>query len=174
MNNPGMVVANIDWQEWVPEQVATLMFITKGDQVLLIRKKRGLGAGKINGPGGRIEDNETPAACAIRETQEELMVTPANIRAAGELSFHAEDAMPRIHVYVFVATDYTGEPTETEEALPIWFTHDDIPFDEMWDDDAIWLPRVLAGESVRGYFTFEDEKLVDHAVKFSTAGSETS
>ena len=65
MNNPSMVVANIDWQAWVPEQVATLMFITKGERVLLIRKKRGLGAGKINGPGGRIEENETPAACAI-------------------------------------------------------------------------------------------------------------
>ena len=29
---------------------ANLCFIVKGERVLLIRKKRGLGAGKINGP----------------------------------------------------------------------------------------------------------------------------
>lgn len=37
--------------------LATLMFVideARGE-VLLIRKKRGLGAGKINGPGGKID-----------------------------------------------------------------------------------------------------------------------
>ena len=104
-NDISMPVSDIDWDTWQPEEVATLMFIIQGDSVLLIRKKRGLGAGKINGPGGRLEDGETPEACAIRETNEELVVNPLNVRAAGELFFHAED-MPRIHGYVFIATDY--------------------------------------------------------------------
>ena len=52
MNDISMPVSDIDWDTWQPEEVATLMFIIQGDSVLLIRKKRGLGAGKINGPGG--------------------------------------------------------------------------------------------------------------------------
>ncbi len=131
-----MPVSDIDWDTWQPEEVATLMFIIRGGSVLLIRKKRGLGAGKINGPGGRLEDGETPEACAVRETNEELVVNPLNVRAAGELFFHAED-MPRIHGFVFIATDYEGTPTETDEAIPLWFKLDELPFDEMWDDDRL-------------------------------------
>ena len=160
-----MKVSTIDWPNWKPDEVATLLFVIRDGKVLLIRKKRGLGAGKINGPGGRLEKNETPEECAIRETNEELIINPINVRPAGELFFHAED-MPRIHGHVFIATDFDGTPTETEEAAPIWFALDDIPFEEMWEDDKYWLHQVLKGRSVRGYFTFVEEQLLDHDVTF--------
>ncbi len=160
-----MKVSSIDWDNWTPEEVATLLFVARADEVLLIRKKRGLGAGKINGPGGRLEENETPLECAIRETQEELLINPLDIRPAGELFFHAND-MPRIHAHIFVAGNYEGTPTETDEAIPLWFRYEDIPFDEMWDDDRLWLPRVLAGESVKGFFTFVEETMLDHDIRF--------
>ncbi len=51
------------WENWEPRERATLCFVRRENEVLLIRKKRGLGAGKINGPGGRIEPGETPAEC---------------------------------------------------------------------------------------------------------------
>ncbi len=39
---------NFQWpKNWQPDLKATLMFIVQGDDVLLIRKKRGIGAGKI-------------------------------------------------------------------------------------------------------------------------------
>ena len=160
-----MKVSTIDWPNWQPDEVATLLFVIRDGKVLLIRKKRGLGAGKINGPGGRLEKNETPEECAIRETNEELIINPINVRPAGELFFHAED-MPRIHGHVFIATDFDGTPTETEEAAPIWFALDDIPFEEMWEDDKYWLHQVLKGRSVRGYFTFVEEQLLVHDVTF--------
>ena len=141
------------------------MFVIKNGEVLLIRKKRGLGAGKINGPGGRLEKNETPEQCAIRETNEELVINPLEIRSAGELFFHAED-MPSIHGHIFVANDYEGTPTETDEAVPVWFNLEEIPFEEMWEDDQYWLRQILNGQSVRGYFIFVAEKLLDHEVTF--------
>lgn len=159
-----MKVAEIDWDNWQPEEVATLMFVQRAEEVLLIRKKRGLGAGKINGPGGRIEPGETPMECAIRETEEELLITPRDVRPAGELFFHAED-MPRIHGYIFTASDYEGTPAETDEAIPIWTPSDALPLDEMWDDDRLWLPHVLAGSVIRGWFTFIEERLIDQRVE---------
>jgi len=163
-----MNVADVDWDNWEPEEVATLMFVHRKARVLLIRKKRGLGAGKINGPGGRIEVGETPMECAVRETEEELLITPKNVRPAGELYFHAED-MPRIHGHVFTATNFEGTPGETDEAIPLWIPTDRLPFDEMWDDDRLWLPHVLAGRRVRGWFTFAGERMLDHVVKIDPA-----
>ena len=48
---------------------------------------------------------------------------------------------------VFVAHDFTGTPTETEEAVPLWTAIDAIPFDEMWPDDRYWLPLALREEN---------------------------
>ena len=40
-------------------------------RVLLGRKKRGMGLGKWNGFGGKIEAGETMRQCAVRELREE-------------------------------------------------------------------------------------------------------
>ncbi|MEM4548010.1 MAG: NUDIX domain-containing protein, partial [Thermofilaceae archaeon] len=39
---------------------AVLCFLLRDGEVLLIRKKKGFGAGKLVGVGGRIEPGETP------------------------------------------------------------------------------------------------------------------
>ena len=159
-------VKDVDWDTWEPEVRATLRFVRRGDEVLLIRKKRGLGAGKINGPGGQLEPGESPLACALRETEEELLITPTQVTAAGELFFHAED-MPRIHAHLFVARSWFGTPTETDEAIPPWTHTSALPFDEMWEDDRLWLPEILAGNHVRGWFTFEGESMIDHVLEIN-------
>jgi 8-oxo-dGTP diphosphatase len=80
-------VALIDWQEWAPTERAVLCFVRRDGELLLIRKKRGLGAGKVNGPGGRIEDGESAEQAAVRETFEEVGVRPLRVSEAGELAF---------------------------------------------------------------------------------------
>ena len=38
---------------------------------------------------------------------------------------------------------------------------DDIPFEQMWQDDECWIPHVLAGERIKGCVTFgEDNETV--------------
>ena len=46
--------------DWRPDHIGTLTFLHQHGRVLLMRKKRGHGAGKINGPGGKLESGETP------------------------------------------------------------------------------------------------------------------
>ncbi len=43
--------------------------------------------GEVCFPGGHMEDGETPAACALRETQEELSIPPSAVRVLGPLDF---------------------------------------------------------------------------------------
>jgi 8-oxo-dGTP diphosphatase len=128
-------------------------------KILLIRKKRGLGAGKINGPGGRIEPGEEPHECAVRETSEEVGLTPLDVQNRGELHFQFADGYS-LHCTVFVANEYTGELVETDEALPIWTPLESIPYEEMWADDIHWLPGVVSGGTFRGYFHFDGEKML--------------
>ena len=165
-NTPGITrVQDIDWDSWPIEERDTLLFVSQNGNVLLIRKKRGLGAGNINGPGGHIEAGETPLEAGIREVEEELCITPLNVEARGELWFHSDD-FPHIVAYVFVASDFTGTPTETDEAIPHWFAHGQVPYGQMWADDQIWLPQVLAGRSVYGRFVFTGNTLLDHDARF--------
>jgi len=150
---------------WQATDKATLLFACRGDEVLLIRKKRGLGAGKINGPGGKLEAGETPRQCAMREVREELCISVLETEPRGELRFQFTDDYS-IHVYVFVSEKFEGEPTETDEAIPYWFKRADIPYAEMWADDRIWLPRVLDGAKVDGKFVFSGDVMLSHEVVF--------
>lgn len=159
-------LAQIDWTLWRAVDVATLLFVVRQGQVLLIRKKRGLGAGKINGPGGRLQPGETPLDAAVREVTEEVCVTPRGITEHGELSFQFVDGYS-IHVHVFRASDCDGEARETPEAVPLWTPLDAVPYDEMWADDRIWLPHLFDRRSVRGRFLFDGDAMLDHALEIA-------
>lgn len=154
-------IEHIDWTTWQAKDPATLVFVIRDEQMLLIRKKRGLGAGKINGPGGRLDPGETPLECAVREVQEELCITPVDLQKAGEHQFQFVDGYS-IHVHVFRAPDFEGTPTETEEAIPIWTPLDAIPYHEMWEDDEIWIPHLISGTPFHGRFIFEEDRMVDY------------
>ncbi len=147
----------------MPGMNATLLFIFRGDEVLLIRKKRGLGAGKINGPGGKIDPGETPEQCAIREVEEELGVTASDITDAGLLRFQFTDGLGLL-CYVFRADAFTGIPVETNEAIPLWTKLDAIPFEEMWADDRLWFHHLIARRRFTGNFEFDDDTMLSAEV----------
>lgn len=161
-------MVTVDWNTWQPGVRATLMFIINEErhEVLLIRKKRGLGAGKINGPGGKIDPGETSVQCAVREAQEELGVTALNPVHHGELWFQFVDGL-RMHVDVYVATEHTGHAVETPEAVPLWTSLDALPFDEMWADDVHWLGEMLIERKrFLGRFVFDDDKMLRNEVEW--------
>lgn len=136
----------------------TLVFVLRNDgEVLLGRKRRGFGAGKWNGFGGKVRDGETLTACAVRELVEEtgLAADPADLEWAGELQFrfaeHSETDHP---ARIYRLYRVTGEPQMTEEMEPRWFLPSEVPYDEMWAADRNWVPRVLAGERIAGEVVF--------------------
>lgn len=148
-----------DWTSWEPDLVATLLFVVRGGEVLLIRKKRGLGAGKINGPGGKLDPGETPEECAVRETQEELHVTATGLSEAGRLSFQFVDGM-KLFCHVYRADDCSGIPEETDEAIPRWTALSEIPYPEMWADDREWFHLLLSRQKFLGYFDFDGDTML--------------
>ncbi|MDA8017014.1 MAG: 8-oxo-dGTP diphosphatase [Thermoanaerobaculia bacterium] len=164
-------VENVDWSAWRADDVATLTFVRRSNEVLLIRKKRGLGAGKVNAPGGRVEGEESIEECAVREVEEELHVTPARLDRRGELRFQFLDGYA-LHVHVIFASDHDGTAQETDEAAPMWTPVDAVPYDEMWADDRFWLPHALAGHHVDGRFIFDHHDMLDMDLRVRMRGLE--
>ncbi|MDN5274294.1 MAG: hydrolase [Candidatus Saccharibacteria bacterium] len=150
------------------EKICTLLFLRRGDEILLAMKKRGFGANRYNGVGGKIDPGETIEQALVRECQEEISVTPLTYQKVAEHDFvQPHGAEPwRMYVHVYIADSWEGEPVESEEMAPEWFNVLDIPYTQMWQDDEFWLPQVLGGDKVYGEFTFtEDEAMLTHNVQ---------
>lgn len=146
---------------------ATLCFLINKSsrEILLGFKKVGFGAGKYSGIGGKVEPGETIIQAAIREMEEEsgIKVKESDLRCVARLAFWfpAKPEWDQI-VYAFVSTIWDGDPIETGEMIPTWFSVDAIPFDRMWQDDVYWLPRILKGERIQAHFTFcQDNETID-------------
>jgi len=157
-------LSDIDWNHWQAKDPATLVFVFREDEILLIDKKTGLGKGKVNGPGGKVDPGETPEAGAVRECQEELDIQVSNLEYCGEHRFQFTDGYS-IHVWVYRTRDFEGVATESEEAAPLWTSLDQIPYDRMWEDDKYWLPMVIRGERFRTRWIFDGDRMLDYAIE---------
>ncbi|KAG0353753.1 hypothetical protein BG005_007024 [Podila minutissima] len=132
------------------KKVLTLVMVIDKDnqKILLGYKKRGFGAHLWNGFGGKVEPGETVRQGALRELQEEAGITVDDhkIQKAGVLLFLFENDPMGLECHVYKAYEYHGEIRECEEMRPQWFDIKDIPYEQMWEDDKIWLPELLKGQ----------------------------
>ena len=157
-------VENVPWGSWEPSERCVLTYVMDGDNVLLILKKRGLGDGYYNAPGGHIELEETSIEAAIRETKEETGLTVSELKERGTLRFQFKDGM-RMVCYVFTTGTWEGELKECDEAKPFWADRNNLDYDMMWKDDKLWLPLLLDGKEFEGWFVFDDREMLDAKVE---------
>ena len=152
---------------------ATLCFVVREGSpsyVLLGKKKRGFGVGKLNGIGGKLDPGESPEDGIVREVHEEVGLNLGReaLRSVGQIIFRFP-FMPEFDhfVHLFLATEWEGEPIETAEMLPYWFPVNEIPFERMWQDDAYWLPIVLRRKTIQAEFEFgeDNETVVSWAIQ---------
>lgn len=146
-------------EDWEPNEFATLIYILKGDEVLLINKLQGHGAGKVNVPGGHIEVGETPEECAIREAFEEVRVVVKEAELHAVLRFHDTVTGFSMLGYAFVTNQFLGDPQPSAEATPFWSKINAIPFEKMWECDQFWVRDILAGDKVECEFQLANDEL---------------
>jgi len=132
---------------------ATLCFLVKNGKVLFGFKTQKIGKDCWNGYGGGINDGEVPKLAALRELKEEadIVALPESLEKMAIVDFHNTKSdggnfVCRVHVYL--VSQWTGEPRETDEMInPTWFNIDHLP-DKMMPADKQWLPVVLGGEKI--------------------------
>lgn len=150
----------------------TLAYLIREGEVLLAMKKKGFGQNKLNGIGGKVQEEkgETLEEALIRETMEEIGVKPLSWQRQAILKFFfpeaPEDQDWNQEVHVFLIDQWQGEPKESEEMRPKWTPINKIPYSKMWADDPYWFPKVLAKKNVRGEFSFNSQgEVIQHSVK---------
>lgn len=148
--------------------VLTFVF-DSNDQILMIEKKRGQGAGKWNFPGGKCQENESELAASIRETEEETGIKPVNPVPVGKLDFHFEEGGSWGNTCtVFRTNEFNGVLVpETDECVAHWIKIVDIPWDKMWDSDRTWVPLLLDGKEFHRVYHFDkhDKLLREEIIK---------
>lgn len=154
------------------KQVLTLVYLVQNGAICLGQKKRGFGVGNWNGFGGKVEQKESIEAAAVRELKEESGVTARieDLQKVAIINFFFADGR-HMEVHAFFVDRWEGDPKETEEMNPAWFTFHDIPFERMWADDRYWLPRALKGEKLSGSVSFKADETSIEAMEWNATAA---
>ncbi len=155
---------------------ATLCFLIskengKINKICLAMKKRGFGTGKWNGVGGKVEDKETIEEATIREAKEEIGIIISKLEKIATLTFlFPHNPLWNQLVHVYWSDQWEGEPQESEEMRPDWFSIDKLPYENMWSADHIWLSHVLEGNKVVATFSFgQKDEVLSHELNLVSA-----
>ncbi len=146
--------------------ILTLSMVCKDGQMLLAMKNKGLGVGRWNGFGGKVEEGESIEEAAIRELYEEVSLKASKLDKLGVLEFSFQSNDMVLEVHTFRIDEFEGEPIESEEmSKPQWFDFDDIPYSQMWSDDEYWIPLLIENKKFKGKFLFDRPSDPDYAAK---------
>jgi 8-oxo-dGTP diphosphatase len=111
-------------------RVGVGVIVTRGERILLIKRKGVHGQGTWSTPGGHLEVGESPEACAARETMEETGVSITNVRALGFTNDLFEESGLH-YITLWMAGEYaSGEATVAapyEASEVAWVAWDALP-----------------------------------------------
>ena len=83
-----------------------------------------------------------------------------SVREKGQMRFQFADGFS-MQVEIVTADDYEGTLCETDEAVPLWYCINEIPYGQMWATDRYWLPNIVAGKCLMGRALINGDQPLD-------------
>ena len=103
----------------IPDMRYTLCFLTRGDEILMLKRNAAPNRGYWNGVGGKIDPGETPVDSCLREVWEETGYRPERLRFHGILTWEGYETAPG-GLYIFSTPAPDLEPQDTIEGELRW------------------------------------------------------
>lgn len=120
----------------------TLCYVTDGEQVLMlhrVKKKNDINRDKWIGIGGKLEENESPDDCLLREAREETGLVLENWKCRGIVTFLSQGEEGE-YMYLFTAEADSAAPLpQCREGNLAWVSREFLYTLPMWAGDKIFL-----------------------------------
>lgn len=152
--------------------LTTLIYITKGDKCLFIRKTRkgDMNLDKWLGIGGHFETDETPEECALRELKEESGIVRedmTDLEYRGLVTFlSSEYKSEYMHVFTASVPEKFEVPLKAcDEGELAWVELDRIKDLPVWEGDKIMFDYLFYRKPRRFFtmkFRYEGDRLAFH------------
>jgi 8-oxo-dGTP diphosphatase len=125
-------------------KLTTLVYTLHNDQVLLMHRRKQPNLGQWTAPGGKIELNESPAECAVRELREE---TGLVVQGRPTLRVIATETSPipdwQWLMFIYLVTEFSGQLGHCPEGDLAWVPVVEVPGLPIPQADAIFFPFVV-------------------------------
>ena len=148
--------------------LATLCYVKQNGQTLMVhrnKKPNDIHEGKWNGLGGKFEAGETPEECVMREVLEESGLSIQSPKLCGLLMF------PKFkgndwYVFVFTATEFSGELIDSPEDKLEWISDEKILRLNLWPSDQVFMSWIREGKFFSAKFEYEGDEMRGYNVVF--------
>ena len=148
-------------------KLGTLCYIEKDNRYLLLhrtKKEKDMHEGLYVGLGGKFEAGESPEECVVREVYEESGLRITKPKLKGILTFpgfNQEDW----YVFLYVATDFSGELKECDEGELVWVDKDKLDCLPMHEGDRYFTKWIQEHEGIfSAKYIYENSALKDYHV----------
>lgn len=149
--------------------LTTLCYIEKDDAYLMlhrVKKKNDINHDKWIGVGGKLEKDEAPEECLLREAKEETGLTLTDYKLRGLITFISNE-WDTEYMYLYKATAYEGEMLEScDEGELVWVPKSKLFDLNLWEGDKIFL-KLLDEEDSEVFslkLRYEGDVLVEKAL----------
>ena len=148
-------------------KLATLCYLKDEDRTLMlhrIKKEGDMHLGKWNGLGGKVENGETPEACAAREVKEESGLTVTDPQLKGFITFPNFDGTNDWYVFVYRYENFSGQLIDSAEGHLEWIQNDRMPELPLWEGDRIFMEWLEQPGIFSAVFNYKQGTLLDWSV----------
>lgn len=151
-------------------KVTTLVYALRDGQVALMRRRKWPNFGQWTAPGGKVELDESPQECAVRELAEETGLLAAD-KPELRLIVTETSPVPDEHwlMFVYLVRAVTGElAADSVEGELAWVDVDQVLALDIPQADRIFYPLVLDGTTCQRSLKFSYDaalKLVEWRIE---------